>query len=273
MHDVPEGLPPFEQKVLGQAFVLLDLDHKHRYDQLTRVEQPPCDHSKLSSQFIGLLQAEEAQEWPLFSQMANYRADLRLFSWLGSKQPRPKLVDYQAQVDIDRLLLMIDRQSGSEPGWRDHQRLEGGQSKTEQRAPFMEFLKKKTFEEFRGNQLLENSIKTAQEQEVIVQKTPVGPWGDGRGNGNAQHQTASESRWGPAPQDQARQNGNKGLAGFFSKEHHTNVINKYGGFSSGMDELKKVRRDAAATQMAPDQEYKPLYEDNPAPRTGAQSSS
>lgn len=184
--------------------------------------------------------------------MAGYRADMSLNERLSAKPRRKKQADYQPQIDVDKFLRMVDQIEASPSHGLPDSLSDGAPRMGEPRMPFPEFLKKKTFEEFRVNHLLEQS-KSMNEPEVLTHKTPVGPWA---GNAASAKTVFSEN---PNEIEQSRRKA-VNTGSLFNREHHSNVIGKYGGFSTGTDELRRAKQAALIKDSRP--EYQTLYEDN-----------
>jgi hypothetical protein len=126
--------------------------------------------------------------------------------------------------------------------------------------PFMNFLKKKAFEEFKIDKLIDDKVNYCYPDDMVLHKTPVTPWGDGKVLPQALNSSAQEFTNGGPGGSLSRAKGNKGLMNFFNKEHHEQVINTYGGFSTGMHELKKAKKHGNKTQDQPDV-YSTLFDD------------
>jgi hypothetical protein len=145
-------------------------------------------------------------------------------------------------------------------------------SGNETRMPFPEFLKKKAFEEFGLDRFQDDRTKRTNEQEITIHKTPVGPWGDGRQFMNPDKALPSDHQVGNQQMEVSRKKPGQGLGNFFSKEHHSNVINKFGGFTTAGDEFRRLKKEGQMTQ-GPTDDFRPLYEEpqgQRAPRATAQ---
>jgi hypothetical protein len=124
----------------------------------------------------------------------------------------------------------------------------------------MSYLKKKAFEEFKIDKLIEEKTNQRCSEELILHKTPVTPWGDGKVIPQSLNSSLQDAKYGGPGGSLSRVKGNKGLMNFFNKDHHEQVINTYGGFSTGMQELKKVKKNGNKPHDQSD-EYTTLYDD------------
>lgn len=125
----------------------------------------------------------------------------------------------------------------------------------------MDFLKKKTFEEFKNEGIFVTGGKSGASEDVFFHKTPVTPWGDGKAFVQPDVGTAGDKTFGGSGANFSKPKVQKGLGTYFSKEHNEEVIGKYGGFTSGMEELRKAHKQAGKTQNL-EGEYRVLYGDS-----------
>lgn len=124
----------------------------------------------------------------------------------------------------------------------------------------MSFLKKKTFSEFKVEQLIAEKANQRSSEDVTVQKTPVTPWMDAKVLPQPPIASAKNQQLNGESGGLSRAKGNRGLMNFFNKDHHEQVINTYGGFSTGMHELNKAKKQVNKTQ-GQSEIYTSLYED------------
>lgn len=169
-------------------------------------------------------------------------------------------MDYKPQIEPDRLLSIADKIDSIHLSGTDDQSRDLQSMRNEGKSLFSEFLKKKAFEEFGLDKLMDEKHKRANEQEVSLHKTPVGPWGDGRSNTAKGKVLGSELQSNKAQAEVSMPKPAGGLGNFFNKEHHTNVISKFGGFTTGGDELRRLKKEGNATQNQ-NQEYRTLYDE------------